>query len=246
MVFASSGVRRWIAPSHHHHHHHHHHVHHALSAASSRLLAQPSRRGQQPLCLILLIAFQAQSPRHGKVFAMTDLDDLRYPVGRFRPPAASTPGIRAAQIETLRQLPERLRAAVARPQRCPARHALSRRRLDRAPGRASLRRQPRQLLIRFKLALTEDWPTIKPYDEAAWARLPDSLLPIDGSLVFIDALHARWVALLESMSEEDFRTRLQPSRSGPQDLATILGASTSGTRAITPPTSQACAHRMGW
>jgi hypothetical protein len=42
---------------------------------------------------------------------MTDLDDLRYPIGRFNPPASSLPGIRAAHIETLRQLPERLRAA---------------------------------------------------------------------------------------------------------------------------------------
>jgi hypothetical protein len=44
---------------------------------------------------------------------MTDLDVLRYPIGRFSPPAGSLPGIRAAQIETLRMLPERLRAAVA-------------------------------------------------------------------------------------------------------------------------------------
>ena len=57
-------------------------------------------------------------------------------------------------------------------------------------------------VIRFKLALTEDWPTIKPYDENAWAQLSDSKsLPVDSSLTFISAMHERWVALLESMSE---------------------------------------------
>src|SRR5271154_6483237 len=60
--------------------------------------------------------------------------------------------------------------------------------------------------IRFKLALTEDSPTIKPYDEAAWAELADSrLLPVDISLTLITALHARWVAFLESMNEDDFQ-----------------------------------------
>jgi hypothetical protein len=136
---------------------------------------------------------------------MTDQDDLRYPVGRFRPPAASMPGIRAAHIETLRLLPERLRAAVA---------GLNEAQLDTPyrDGGWTVRQVVHHYadshansFIRFKLALTENWPTIKPYDEAAWARLPDSRLPIDGSLVFIDALHARLVSLLKAMSEEDFR-----------------------------------------
>ena len=58
--------------------------------------------------------------------------------------------------------------------------------------------------VRFKLALTEDWPTIKGYDEKAWANLADSRMPIDVSLALLTALHARWVSLLESMSEDDF------------------------------------------
>jgi uncharacterized damage-inducible protein DinB len=136
---------------------------------------------------------------------MTDQDDLRYPVGRFRPPAASLPGLRAAHIETLRLLPERLRAAVA---------GLNESQLDTPyrEGGWTVRQVVHHYadshansFIRFKLALTEDWPTIKPYDEAAWARLPDSRLPIDNSLDFMDALHARWVALLQSMSEDDFQ-----------------------------------------
>ena len=153
---------------------------------------------------------------------MTDQDDLRYPVGRFRPPAASMPGVRAAHIETLRLLPERLRAAVA---------GLNEAQLD-TPYRDegwSVRQVVHHFadshanaFIRFKLALTEDWPTIKPYDEAAWARLPDSRLPIDNSLDFMDALHARWVALLQSMSEEDFQRGYNHPEMGPQNLAAAL------------------------
>src|SRR5208337_4173615 len=136
---------------------------------------------------------------------MTDLDDLRYPIGRFRPPATSMPGIRAAQIETLRLLPERLRAAVA---------GLDEAQLD-TPYRNdgwTVRQVVHHLAdshanayVRFKLALTEDWPTIKAYDEAAWARLPDSCSPIEPSLLFLAGLHQRLVALLESMTEENFQ-----------------------------------------
>ena len=100
---------------------------------------------------------------------MTEADNLRYPIGRFRPPAASTAGTRQAQIETLRLLPERLRAAVS---------GLNEAQLDTPyrEGGWTVRQVVHHLadshtnsFVRFKLALTEDWPTIKPYDEAAWA-----------------------------------------------------------------------------
>jgi hypothetical protein len=58
--------------------------------------------------------------------------------------------------------------------------------------------------IRFKLALTEDNPSIKAYDEAAWAELEDSKLPIEVSLILIDTLHQRWSVVLDNMSDEDF------------------------------------------
>jgi hypothetical protein len=124
------------------------------------------------------------------VCAMTDLDDLRYPIGRFSPPASSLPGIRAAQIQTLRLLPERLRAAVA---------GLNDAQLDTPyrEGGWTVRQVVHHLAdshavayIRCKLALTEDWPTINPYDEAAWAELADSrLLPVEVSLALIEGLH---------------------------------------------------------
>jgi hypothetical protein len=136
---------------------------------------------------------------------MAELDDLRYPIGKFAPPAASTPAVRAGQIETLRLLPERLRTAV---------DGLSDAQLDTPyrDGGWTVRQVVHHFAdshansyVRFKLALTEDWPTIKPYDEAAWARLPDNRMPIEPSLEFVGGLHARLVALLEAMSEADFQ-----------------------------------------
>ena len=154
---------------------------------------------------------------------MIDLDDLRYPIGVFSAPASSMPGVRAAHINTLRLLPERLRAAVA---------GLSDTQLD-TPYREngwSLRQVVHHIgdshmnaYIRFKLALTEDWPTIKAYDEAAWAELSDSRwLPIDGSLLLIDALHSRWVALLEAMTDDDFRKGFVHPERGRLNLALAL------------------------
>jgi hypothetical protein len=149
-------------------------------------------------------------------------DDLRYPIGKFAAPAASSPAMRAEQIETLRLLPARLREAV---------QGLNGAQLDTPyrEGGWTVRQVVHHFAdshansyIRFKLALTEDWPTIKPYDEAAWARLSDSGLPIDGSLVFLDALHARWVALLESLSEEDFARGFTHPERGRVDLKKAL------------------------
>ena len=154
---------------------------------------------------------------------MTDLDDLRFPIGRFSPPASSLPGIRAAHIETLRVLPERLSAAV---------NGLSDAQLDTPyrDGGWTVRQVVHHVAdshansyVRFKLALTEDWPTIKPYDEAAWANLADGReLPVGVSLTLIEALHGRWVRLLESLTEEDFHKGYVHPQSGRQTLATGL------------------------
>jgi hypothetical protein len=154
---------------------------------------------------------------------MTDLDSLRYPIGRFSPPASSLPSIRAAQIQTLRLLPERLRAAVA---------GLNDTQLDTPyrEGGWTVRQVVHHIadshavsFIRTKLALTEDWPTINPYNEAAWADLADSrLLPIDVSLALVEGLHARWAALLESLSDEDFQKGYNHPEQGQRTLVTAL------------------------
>ena len=154
---------------------------------------------------------------------MADFDDLRYPIGRLAPPAASVPGIRAAQIQTLRQLPERLRAAVA---------GLSDAQLD-TPYREdgwTVRQVVHHVsdshsmaYIRCRLGLTEDWPTINPYNEAAWANLPDSrTLPVAASLEIIGGLHARWTMLLESLSDEDFQKGYNHPERGRETLSRML------------------------
>jgi uncharacterized damage-inducible protein DinB len=177
---------------------------------------------------------------------MTDLDSLRYPIGRFAPPAASVAGIRAAHIETLRLLPERLRAAVS---------GLSDAQLDTPyrEGGWTVRQVVHHLadshatsFLRCKMALTEDWPAITPYDEAAWARLPDSTsLPIGGSLTFIEALHARWAALLESLGEEDFQKGYIHPEMGRVNLAKALALYAWHARHHTAHITSLRA-RMGW
>jgi uncharacterized damage-inducible protein DinB len=176
---------------------------------------------------------------------MTDLDDLRYPIGRFRMPASSLPGVRAAHIQVLRQLPERLTAAVA---------GLDDAQLDTPyrEGGWTVRQLVHHVAdshancyVRFKLALTEDWPTIKPYDEAAWANLADSRMPIDVSLAMIAALHARWVSLLESMSEDDFHKGFTHPENGKQNLAVVLAVYDWHSRHHTAHVT-ALRARQGW
>lgn len=150
---------------------------------------------------------------------MTDLDELRYPVGRFNPAAA---GSRAQQLQTLRELPGKLRAALA---------GLSDARLDTPyrDGGWTVRQVVHHIAdshansyIRVKLALTEDNPTIKAYDEAAWARLPDSRLPVEGSLAMTDAVHERLITLLEPLSDADMQKTFQHPERGQLTLATNL------------------------
>jgi uncharacterized damage-inducible protein DinB len=154
---------------------------------------------------------------------MTAQTDLRYPIGQFTPPAASQPNLRAEQIEILRQLPERLREVTA---------GLSDAQLDTPyrEGGWTVRQVIHHIadshanaFIRFKLTLTEDWPTVKPYKEAAWAELADSRkLPIDLSMAIITGMHARWVVLLESLSEQDFHKGYNHPEHGKQVLTTVL------------------------
>ena len=149
---------------------------------------------------------------------MTDENDLRYPIGRFRAADAATPADRAANIEALRRAPEELRAAVS---------GLSDAQLDTPyrEGGWTVRQVVHHLAdshanayIRVKLALTEDWPTVKTYDEAAWAKLADSREPIQGSLAIYEALHSRWVALLNAMGEDDFQKGFNHPKLGRQTL----------------------------
>ncbi len=154
---------------------------------------------------------------------MPVLDDLRYPIGHFKAPAIHSADVRVVQIRTLKLLPERLTSAVA---------GLSNNQLDTPyrDGGWTVRQLVHHLAdshanayVRMKLALTEDWPTIKPYDESAWAELADARwLPVEISLNLIAALHVRWVSLLEAMPDEDYHKGYVHPESGRQNLAQVL------------------------
>jgi hypothetical protein len=136
--------------------------------------------------------------------------DLRYPIGRFSWPAALTPAERTAAIDAVAGTPAALRAAV---------RGLTDAQLDtpyRPDGwtvRQVVHHVPDSHLnayTRFKLALTEDTPMIKPYDETAWAALEDGKSAlVEESLALVDSLHARWVYLLRRMRPADFERRLK-------------------------------------
>ncbi len=143
-------------------------------------------------------------------------DDLRYPVGRFDITTPLTDGMRAPAIDALAALPAQMRAAVDR---------LSPAQLDTPyrPGGWTVRQLVHHVadshmngFIRLKLGMTEDTPTIKPYDQDAWAALADARLPIDISLGLLDGIHARWTAVWRSLEPSAFaRTFTHP------DLGTL-------------------------
>lgn len=148
--------------------------------------------------------------------------DLRYPIGPFSFPASTTVPERRSWIHEIARAPQELRAAAA---------GLSAEQLDTPyrPGGWTVRQVVHHVpdshmnaFIRFKLALTEDRPTIKPYDEARWARLADMALPVDASLDLLEALHLRWVRVLESMSDADFQRSFVHPESGPWRLDQYL------------------------
>ena len=152
--------------------------------------------------------------------------DPRYPVGKFAwPETISRPELEAAIVE-IAALPAQLRAAV---------EGLSAEQLDtpyREGGwnvRQVVHHVPDSHMnsyVRFKLALTENEPVIKPYDEAAWARLADSKAAIEPSLELLEALHKRWVTLMRSMSDQHWQLRFTHPERGPMrlDIAAALYA----------------------
>jgi hypothetical protein len=136
--------------------------------------------------------------------------DLRYPIGQFSFSGTLSPADRSALIDQIAATPEKLRAAI---------RGLTDEQLDtpyRPDGwtvRQVVHHVPESHLnsyIRFKLAITEDKPTIKPYFEDRWAQLEDALVsPIEPSLDLLDALHQRWVWFLRSLKDEDFDRTFQ-------------------------------------
>ena len=132
-------------------------------------------------------------------------EDPRFPIGKFTFDGDVSDAARAARITDIEAAPRALRAAL---------DGLTQEQLDTPyrPGGWTLRQVAHHVpdshmnaYVRFKLALTEDSPTIKPYDEARWAELSDTReTPIEVSLALLDALHRRWVTLLRAMRPADF------------------------------------------
>src|SRR6476469_5604463 len=151
------------------------------------------------------------------------MEDLRYPVGRFQRPPSLEPKQRRAAIDTIAEAPTKLRAAVS---------GLTDAQLDtryRPEGwtvRQVVHHVPESHLnayTRFKLALTEDTPTIKPYDEDGWSKTGEvSSTPIETSLVMLESLHDRWVRLLKTIQPAEWDRRLNHPESGMMNLHQLL------------------------
>jgi hypothetical protein len=135
-----------------------------------------------------------------------DTPDLRYPVGEFRFPKSVSAEDLTRFIDQISDAPARLRAAMA---------GLADAQLDTPyrPGGWTVRQLAHHVpdshinsYVRFRLALTEDEPVIKPYEESRWAELPDArTAPVEVSLALLENLHARWVPLLRSLSGADWK-----------------------------------------
>lgn len=139
---------------------------------------------------------------------------LKFPVGKFVKPESITKEIIDSAISDIENFPNLVKAEIEN--------------LDEKD--LNLRYRPKgwtisQVIhhcadshinsyVRFKLALTEDLPTIKPYEESLWAELPDSKLPPLVSLKLLEALHERWVFILKSLSDDDLnREFIHPEQS---------------------------------
>ncbi len=150
--------------------------------------------------------------------------DLRFPVGRFDPRAPVDPDRLPGWIDDIAATPARLREAV---------QGLGDAQLDTPyrEGGWTVRQLAHHVpdshlnaYVRLKLALTEDEPTIKPYEEARWAELEDTRsTPVEVSLALLEALHDRWVRLLRSLGPDDFARTLRHPEMGTMRVDALVG-----------------------
>lgn len=145
--------------------------------------------------------------------------ELSYPIGRFRPGIQN----RKTMLMELAELPGRIRDAV---------EGLSDSQLDMPyrPEGWTVRQVVHHLAdshlhsyIRTKFALTQDEPTIMTYDENVWAELKDAKVgPLEPSILLLEGLHARWVQLLEAMTEKDWARKFNHPERGVVALDTHI------------------------
>ena len=149
--------------------------------------------------------------------------DLRYPVGPFDWAEPVDPASRPQWIARIAEAGGRFREAV---------RGLDQHQLDTPyrPGGWTVRQVIHHLpdshmnsYVRFKLALTEDEPAIKPYDEAAWANLGDTAgTPVETSLTLLEALHTRWVTLLRGLTDSEWKRTMRHPVNGLLRLDQVL------------------------
>ncbi len=149
--------------------------------------------------------------------------DLRYPIGPFKFEGPLNENQRKKIIDEIEEAPFKLREAVK---------GLSEEQLNtpyRPEGwtvKQVVHHVPDSHLnayIRYKLALTENQPTIKPYEQALWAELYDTKnTPVEISLTLLEMLHKRWVILLRSMTENDFKKTFNHPEQGLVNLERTL------------------------
>ena len=151
------------------------------------------------------------------------MDNLRYPVGKCPQPKHIDSNTLAGWIKTIETFPEKLKKEV---------DGLTDEQLD-IPYKEdgwTVRQLVHHLAdshmnayIRFKLALTEKKPTIKPYEQAEWAKQTDYEGPVEPSLDILDGVHNRWTKLLHSMKPEDFdQTYIHPEYNDEYNLKQSL------------------------
>jgi hypothetical protein len=154
-----------------------------------------------------------------------NLEALQYPIGRATIPENPDPELISGWVQNIKELPAALHEATT---------GLTDEQLDTPyrPGGWTIRQVVHHLadshmnsFIRFKLALTEENPTIKPYDEGRWAELPDTtVFPIDSSLLLLAGLHDRWTVLLSGLSADDLeRTFFHPENKTTNSLKRVIG-----------------------
>ena len=173
------------------------------------------------------------------------MNDQRYPIGKFHFDGPLIEEQKKACLDDIASTPANLRAAV---------EGLSEAQLDtpyRPEGwtvRQVVHHVPDSHMnsyVRFKLALTEDAPTVKPYFEDRWAELPDSKAPIENSLILLESLHHRWTPLLRSLSDADWSRTFTHPELGPMTLEKNLALySWHGRHHVAHVTS--LRERKGW
>ena len=151
------------------------------------------------------------------------MTDLRYPIGKFHFEGPLSEQQKQAALDEIAKTPANLRAAIK---------GLNEAQLETAyrPGGWTVRQVVHHVpdshlnsYVRFKLALTEDEPTIKPYAEDRWAELADTqVTPIEVSLTLLESLHDRWVRLLRSLTPQEWGRTFRHPELGPMTLEKTL------------------------